>query len=81
MGVVGVVNYKKCDLPPSMIIKDLGQHKIHPYGAGAYSVTLSVIPSFRPSVLPISVSAHYPSHTLRFSNEIWSIGLSQEYAG
>ena len=38
------------------------------------------IPSFRPSVLPDSVSAHYLRHTWRFSNEIWYIGLSGEYA-
>ena len=44
--------------------------------AGAYSVT-----PFRHSVLPDSVSAHYLSHTWRFSNEIWYIGLSREYAG
>ena len=33
------------------------------------------------SVIPDSVSAHYPSHTWRFSNEIWYIGLSREYEG
>ena len=41
--------------------------------AGAYSVTLFrpfVLPSFRPSVIPDSVSAHYLSHTWRFSNEV-----------
>ena len=52
--------------------------------AGAYSVTSFhhfVILSFRPSVIPDSVSAHYLSHTWRFSNQIWYIGLSPEYAG
>ena len=52
------------------------------YPAGAYSVTPfrhSVLLSFRPSVLPDSVSAHYLSHTWRFSNEIWYIGLSRWY--
>ena len=44
--------------------------------AGAYSVT-----PFRHSVIRGSVSAHYLSHTWRFSNEIWYIGLSREYAG
>ena len=34
-----------------------------------------------PSVIPDSVSAHCLSHTWRFSNEIWYIGLSREYAG
>ena len=33
------------------------------------------------SVIPDSVSAHYLSHTWIFSNEIWYIGLSREYAG
>ena len=40
---------------------------------GHIVLPLSVIPSFRPSVIPDSVSAHYLSHTLRFSNEIWYI--------
>ena len=47
--------------------------------AGAYSVTPfrhSVLPSFR-----YSVSAHYLCNTGTFSNEIWYIGLSWEYAG
>ena len=48
---------------------------------GHIVLPLSVIPSFRHSVIPDSVSAHYLSHTWRFSNEIWYIGLSREYAG
>ena len=44
--------------------------------AVAYSVT-----PFRHSVIPDSVSAHYLSHTWRFSNEVWYKGLSREYAG
>ena len=48
---------------------------------GHIVLPLSVIRSFRHSVLPDSVSAHYLSHTWRFSNEIWYIGLSGEYAG
>ena len=33
------------------------------------------------SVLPDSVSAHFLCQTWRFSNEIWNIAFSQEYAG
>ena len=36
---------------------------------------------FRHFVLPDSVSDHFLCHTLRFSNEIWYMGLSREYAG
>ena len=48
---------------------------------GHIVLPLSVIPSFRLSVLPDSVSAHYLSHTWRFLNEIWYISLSRGCAG
>ena len=47
---------------------------------GHIVLPLSVIPSFRHSVIPDSVSANYLSNTWRFSNEIWYIGFSREYA-